>query len=250
MSPVRLVPIIMVLVAGGALAGCDGDEESELGSPPDARSTLVRAAQSTLEAGPSWASMAVRSRAGNYRVRGRLDPADGYRFCGDVFSAPAKSFLLRLLWLEGRAGSHGTLTAPVPWCTRRAMWLDDHPPTLPLDGGAGAEDFLHAALTALTGLTPATVPSASVSRCGGSECVQAVVDFRALDRKPTSRDEDAWTLRPLLRSLGRHPITARIDSRGRVSRFVLAGQQVTVSVEISNYGEEARVPRVHVDAIE
>jgi len=202
----------------------------------------------------------VRSGAVRYRLVGRLDPAGGYRLCAAVRRGPGDfPFGRSSLWLEGRAGSYGTLTGPGGGCDPAATWVDDHPPTLqlypgphlPPRGSAGAEDFLHATLVALTGLDLATVSSAQTRPCGCSDCWRAVVDFAALDRDPARRDEDGWTLRPLLQSLARHPVTLRIDADGYLDRIALVaprpserGARVTVSLDLSNYGEERRVPRV------
>src|SRR5918996_688232 len=49
----------------------------------------------------------------------RLDPGDGYRLCGVLVRAAPGEFLRgRSLWLEGRAGSYGTLTAQSRRCRR------------------------------------------------------------------------------------------------------------------------------------
>jgi hypothetical protein len=253
MSRARVLPLVALLAGGTLIGGCDIDGDQDPGPRPDIRLRLMRAAQSTLGAGPSRVTATVGADAIRYRVRGSLDPEGGYRLCGLVVKAAPAEFLLgHSLWLEGRAGSYGTLTtlSASRRCRRAATWLDDHPPTLDLRAGPRVgregEDLLHATLIALTALPSAPVSDARASECGDSECVQAVVDFATLDQKPAQRDEDGWTLRPLLRSLGRHPITVRIDRDGYLSRIELAGARVT----LSDYGEANHVPRVVARAIE
>lgn len=259
--PVRLFSVIAAVAAGWLLGGCG--QEREPGQRPDARSTAVPAAQRTLDAGPSAVIARVRSGAVRYRMVGRLDPGGGYRLCAVVVAAPGGLLVDRSLWLEGHAGSSGTLTGPGRRCAPEEAWTDDHPPTLqlyrgrhlPPPGSTGAEDFLHATLLALTRLDFATV--SSTRRCGTSDCLRAVVDFAALAGELAYGDEDGWTLRPLLQSLARHPVTLRVAADGYLDRIALVapdpaqdGDHVTVSLDLSNYGRARPVPRVRAFAIE
>jgi hypothetical protein len=217
--------------------------------------SVIEAADRTLDAGPSGIEATLRSGRVRYRLDGHLDPAGGYRVCAAIAGVPSGYLRGGSLWLEGRAGTFGTLTTRARRCARAALWLDDHPPTLELPE-AGAEDFLHAALVALTGMRNGTVTAAESYACGPSQCYRIDVDFAALDRKPRQRDEDTWTLRPLLRSLGRHPVTLRVDSDGFLDRLVLAApgptqsKLVRVEIDLSRFGNEDPVPVVHADAIE
>ncbi len=251
--------VVVLLGSGG-----QGSERAPKPRPDGAEATLVRAAQRTLDAGPAAVVARVRSGGLRYRLVGRVDPRRGYRLCAAVVRAPGEFPSGRSLWLQERSGTYGTLTAPGPGCAPKATWLNDHPPTLQLHPGShlpprgsrGAEDFLHATLLALTGLDSASVHNARARRCGRSRCVRATVDFATLDREPARRDEDGWTLRPLLQALGRHPVAARIGADGRLDRITLLaprlsvpGPRIAVSLDLSHYGEVARVARVGTEAI-
>jgi hypothetical protein len=197
----------------------------------------------------------VRSGPVRYHLEGRLDTSRGYRLCADIGPAPLGYLRHSVLWLEGRNGSYGTLTAHGRRCTRDASWFDDHPPTLPLSdlhrfpsrAVPGAEDYLHAALLGLTGLSGRAVTEERL-----------FMDFAALDREPRRRDEDGWTLRPLLRSLGTQHVEVHVNSLGIVDRlrFVApadAGptpKPVTVGLRLWRFGREPRVPHVVAYGIE
>jgi hypothetical protein len=262
-SPLSILLLVAVLLLGA----CNG-EEGRPGPTPDARTSLIEAAERTLEAGPAHIEATLRSDRARYELDGRLDPTGGYRLCAVIAVAPNAYSRDRLLWLEGRAGTYGTLTTGGRRCARRALWLDDHPPTLPLHTdqdallflarGPGAEDFLHAALLALTGLDDRSVIAARMRACGRSRCYRTEVDFEILDRKSSQRDEDRWTLRPLLRSLARHHVMFRADPDGFLDRVSLTGrrptrqprQTVRVEFELSSFGDERPVPLVSAQAIE
>ena len=206
----------------------------------------------------------LRSGRVRYRLTGRLDPAGGYRLCAPMVEAPTEFLRGRSLWLDGRAraGTYGTLTAPGRRCSPHLTWLDDHPPTLqlyqgehlpwPRGGRTGAEDFLHAALVAFTRLDERSVSAASRRPCGRSECFRLQVAFDALDRQPMRRDEDGWTVRPLLRSLARHRVALRVDADGFLDRLSLSApgplsrgpKTVHVDIDLSAFGEERQVPLV------
>jgi hypothetical protein len=254
-----LIPVLV-------LDACDGEKQKP-GPAPDPRMTLIQAAEKTLDAGPALVRVTVRSGPVRYRLDGHLDPAGNYRLCAVI--AAGRDYLRgRLLWLEGRAGSYGTLTTENERCVRRALWLDDHPPTLELSDADrlsqspraewGGEDFLHAALVALTGVGTRTVIAAQARACGRSQCYEAEVDFERLDRKPRQRDEDGWTLRPLLRSLGRHPVSLRVAPDGFVDRLAVSAPgpfrhgptTARVAFELSGFGEGNRVPSVSAQALE
>lgn len=257
---------IFLLVSGLVLGACNGDEGRP--SPiPDARTSVIQAAERTREAGPARIKATLRSGRVRYQLDGRLDPAGGYRLCADISAAPSDFLRGRLLWLDGRAGTYGTLTSRSRRCERRALWFDDHPPTLELHVGEdvpqaptlpGGEDVLHAALVALTGLENRTVTAARARACGRSHCYRTEIDFDALDRKPRQRDEDGWTVRPFLRSLARHHATLRVSPGGFVDRLSLSAPGPTprgrksarLALDLSAFGEERSVPLVHALAIE
>jgi hypothetical protein len=207
-------------------AGCADDEAGP-----------VRVADPVGAARPAAITASVRAGDVRYRLSGTWDPTTGYRVCARIEEAPRRYFERRVLWLEGRNGMYGTLTAHGRRCRReRGDWFDDHPPTLELFGPfsrPGAEDYLHAALLALGGLTGPTV------------------DFRSFDREPPRRDEDGWTLRPLLRRLGTRNVQVNLGPRGLVERLRLVGpRRVEVALSLSDYGERRRVPHVIAYAIE
>jgi hypothetical protein len=217
-------------------AGCRDDD----GAPVRAdspRATLEDAAARTVAAGPAAIVATVRAGDVRYRLRGTWDPTKGYRLCARVQEAPGGYLDRRVLWLEGRNHAYGTLTATGRRCRReKGDWFDDHPPTLELFGPhsrPGAEDHLHAALLALGGLRSRTV------------------DFRSFDREPPRRDEDGWTLRPLLRRLGTRPVQVELGPRGLIERLRLAGpRRVEVELSLSRHGQERRVPHAIAYAIE
>jgi hypothetical protein len=222
-----------------AASGCAADE-STVEVPPRPAYGLEDAAERTLAAGPARIAATVRAGRVRYRLRGRWDPTRGYRVCARIVRAPIGYFEGRVLWLEGLNRSYGTLTGQR--CGRNRSWLDDHPPTLPLFGierepagvGPGAEDHLHAALLALGGMSDS-----------------GVIDFRAFDRDPTRRDEDGWTLRPLLRRLETRRVRVTVDRDGFVERLRLVGpRRVVVTLRLAGFGEEPRVPHVNAYSIE
>jgi hypothetical protein len=211
-------------------AGCGGEDPGPVraGGP---RATLEDAAERTVAAGPAAITARVRAGDVRYRLRGTWDPTSGYRLCARIESGPTGYHERRVLWLEGRNHAYGTLTAHGRRCRReKGDWFDDHPPTLPLFGQfarPGAEDHLHAALLALGGVTGPTV------------------DFRSFDREPPRRDEDGWTLRPLLRRLGTRPVRVTVGPRGLIERLRFVGpRRVEVELSLSRHGDMRRVPHV------
>jgi hypothetical protein len=212
-----------------------------------ARFALVLTASVAALAGcaaPPTAELDATLRAGHatYELDGRIQlGAAGYRVCGTLDRAPAGFLAGRTLWLERRDADYGTLTAGS--CRRSALWFDDHPPTLELPGRrVGGEDLLHAALVALgaVGRLPALAPGTHTD----------AIDFAALDTDPPRRDEDGWTMRPLLRSLGRHPVTVRVNEDGVVDRLVLVARGALVELRLSRFGGVPRVPPAVALAIE
>jgi hypothetical protein len=221
------------------LAGCmdDTDYDAVPIRVDAARPTFEEAAARTVAEGPAAIVATVRAGGVRYRLRGTWDPTNGYRLCARILAGPDRYLDRRVLWLEGRDYAYGTLTATGRRCRReRGNWFDDHPPTLELFGphtSPGAEDHLHAALLALGGLTGRTV------------------DFRSFDREPPRRDEDGWTLRPLLRRLGTRPVQVEVGPRGLIERLRLAGpRRVEVELALSRHGERRRVPHAIAYAIE
>jgi hypothetical protein len=212
-------------------AGCTDDDAGP-----------VRAAHPVGAAGPAAITATVRAGDVHYRVRGTWDPTNGYRVCARIEEAPRRYFDRRVLWLEGRDGMYGTLSAHGRRCRReKGDWFDDHPPTLglfdlgrwPLRGRPGAEDYLHAALLALGSPAGPTV------------------DFRTFDREPPRRDEDGWTLRPLLRRLGTRNVQIRLGPGGHVERLRLVGpRRVEVVLSLSHHGDRRRVQHAIAYAIE
>ena len=213
------------------LPGCTDDDEPDPVRAADPRPTLEDAAARTVAAGPAAIAATVRAGDVRYRLRGRWDPTRGYRLCARIEAGPTGYIERRVLWLEGRNYDYGTLTATGRRCRReKGDWFDDHPPTLPLFGQfarPGAEDYLHAALLALGGVTGPTV------------------DFRSFDREPPRRDEEGWTLRPLLRRLGTRPVRVTLGPRGLIERLRFVGpRRVEVRLSLSRHGEARRVPHV------
>jgi hypothetical protein len=212
------------------LAGCEsGDSDSG-------------ATTRVVNAGTAHVEVLVRSGTLRYRLAGRLDTTAGYRLCARISRASNRYLPGRVLWLEGRNASYGTLTGRDRRCRRDGAWFDDHPPTL---DPIGAEDHLHAALLALRSLAAREVAGSSV-----------VVDFARLDREPPRRDEDGWTLRPLLRGLGHRRVQVRINPAGFVDRLRLvvparSGRRpATVALRLSRFGRVARVRHVVAYSIE
>lgn len=116
----------MAVLAFIALDGQDGAPAA-----PGPRVAIAEAVKQTLGAGPMRVGAIVRTGRFRYRVAGRLDPSRGYRLCGPITRAPNRHWPGVKLWLEGRRGAYGTLTARGGGCTTGASWFDDHPPTLP-----------------------------------------------------------------------------------------------------------------------
>jgi len=258
---IRIAAVVLVGLAALAFFALDGED----GAPaaPTPRAVVAEAAGQTLAAGPMRVDAIVRAPRVRYRVAGRLDPAGGYRLCGPITRAPDRSWLGVRLWLEGRRGAYDTLTAHDGRCAAAAGWFDDHPPTLPfsrrdLFRPPGAEDYLHAALVALGGLDGPALSTAARRECGRARCFALQVDFGRLDREPPSRDEDGWTLRPLLRGLGLHPVAVRVNGDGFLDRLTLAARPrlrgaprpVRVELRLSRFGAEPGVPRVVATSIE
>jgi hypothetical protein len=270
---VRLRPLSLVLFGlfASAVAGCEtappstsSGRSAAVGEAPG--STLTEAARRTFAAGPSRIEVTVQSADVRYRLAGRLDASRGYRLCSAIGGAPTGYLAGRVLWLEGRRATYGTLTAHGSRCARGAPWLDDHPPTMelfdvraiPAGGRAGAEDYLHATLLALTSLQRGSATQERGLPCGRSRCYAMPVDFGKFDREPPERDEDAWTLRPLVRALASHRIDVRVGRAGFVDRLRLAvpahGERmpgpVTVALRLFDFGQAAGVPRVQAKAVE
>jgi hypothetical protein len=212
-----------------------GDESATVEVPPRPAPTLSDAAERTLAGGPARIVATVRAGRARYRVRGTWDPTVGYRVCGRLVQSELDYPRNPVLWLEGRNRSYGTLTGP--GCGQNRVWFDDHPPTLPVFGqfrAPGAEDYLHAALLALGGMTD-----------------DGQIDFRAFDRDPPRRDEDGWTLRPLLRKLGTRQVSVTVNRDGFVKRLRLtAPPDVRVELRLSGFGQLPRVRNAVANAIE
>jgi hypothetical protein len=165
-----------------------------------------------------------------------------------------------------RDRQYGTLTAHGRGCGLRRSWFDDHAPSLelfdigrlPAGGRTGAEDYLHAALLALNGLPGRALVNDSDTPCGRYLCHRAAIDFRAFDREPPKRDEDGWTLRPLLRSLAVRVVEMRVGRRGYVEglRVAVPGLSkrspgpVRVELSLAGVGEERRVPYARAHSYE
>ena len=145
-----------------------------------------------------------------YRLRGRWDPTRGYRLCARVEAGPTGYIERRVLWLEGRNYDYGTLTAHGRRCRReKGDWFDDHPPTLPLFGQFASSRVRRTTCT---------------RRCWRWAVVTGpTVDFRSFDREPPRRDEEGWTLRPLLRRLGTRPVQVTLGPRGLIERLRFVG---------------------------
>lgn len=262
-----------VVIALPACGGGDSDIET------DPLSAVIDASEKTIGAGPAQVQGSVVGPTGDYAMSGQFDPERGYRLCAEIDRGPGGYLRGRSVWLEERNGTLGTLTAPLP--TRAASpttsppcprggWFDDHPPTLPLyqpngievppGGETGAEDFLHATLLALTQTERSAITASAAGTCADGACYEVLVDFGRLDRKPPVRDEDLWTLRPLLRSLGKHSVDIRVDSQGFIERVRLATPSllesdptpsaVAVDLRLSDFGDAPAVPRARATAME
>jgi len=265
----QLLAVALFSVVGSLVIAC-GDGEPAPRSDPLA--DVVDSAHKTAAAGPSRVSAEVHGSEGQYALIGAFDPSDGYRLCAEIQRTPHPPnsyFRGRTLWLEERNGTYGTLTAAGAPCPREG-WLDDHPPTLPLSevgepsdpagGETGAEDFLHVALLALTQMKSSAIEASLEGEPDESTSYEVVIDFRHFDQDPPARDEDTWTLRPLLRSLGRYPVDVRVQSGGFIDRMRFAApglhtgeltpSAVGVDLRLSDFGEAPRVPRVDARAIE
>jgi hypothetical protein len=275
MKHLLLVTLLGAVVI--ALPCCGGDDESD--DSTDALGAVIDASEKTIATGPAQVQGSVLGSAGEYEISGRFDPGGGYRLCAEIERAPGGYLRGRTVWLEERKGTYGTLTAPLP--TRasspptnptcpRGGWFDDHPPTLPLylpkgidvpaGGQSGAEDFVHATLLAVTQMKSAAIKASTADGCGEGACYEVHIDFGHFDRKPPERDEDLWTLRPLLRSFGEYPVEVRVNSQGLVDRVQLAAPSplekdptpsaVAVDIRLSDFGDAPAVPRAQATAIE
>jgi hypothetical protein len=215
-------------------AGCTGDDDPGPARAAAPEPTLEDAAARTVAAGPAAITATVRTEKARYRLRGTWDPTRGYRLCAPIEAGPTSYLESRVLWLEERDSDYGTLTAHGRRCRReKGDWFDDHPPTLELQGASGAEDYLHAGLLALGGVTGPTV------------------DFSSFDREPPRRDEEGWTVRPLLRRLGARPVEVRVNSHGLIERLRFVGtRRVEVVLSLSGHGRRSRVPHVIAYAME
>ena len=78
----------------------------------------------------------------------------------------------------------------------------------------------------------------------------ATIDFRAFDREPPRRDEDGWTLRPLLRRLGVRGIEVRGGTRTATSNAFAFSGRVRVELSLAGFGEEMRVPYARASSYE
>lgn len=259
---IRLAVVALIGLAAAPLALIRAEEPAPAARAPV--NAVAEAAERTLAAGPMRVDAIVRTPRFGYRIAGRLDPAGGYRLCGPIRRAPNRHWLGVRLWLEGRQGAYGTLTARGAGCTADMHWFDDHPPTLPFERRMigvhrpGAEDYLHAGLVGLTGLSGPALSRSAARDCGSARCNRATLDFGRLDREPPARDEDGWTLRPLLRALAQHPVAVRVDADGYVNRLVLharprlrgAPRPVLVELRLSRFGAARAVPHVVATGIE
>ena len=269
----RLLVISLGAALFALLPSCGGNSDDST----DPLGVVIAAAERTSRAGPADVDGSIVGSGAAYRLGGELDASTSYRLCARLVRAP-KGLQNRKLWLEQRAGRYTTITAPLPTqgpvldtgrACPRSSWIDDHPPTLPLyqqegvtipSGGlTGGEDFLHSVLLALTEMKRSAI-RASRQSCGEDTCYRVRIDFRRFDRKPPGGDEDLWTLRPLFRSLGKHEVGFRVNSRGLIDRLRLAApsliqsdptpSDVVVVIHLSEFGEAPAVPRVHATAIE
>jgi hypothetical protein len=274
------------IAALSLLGACDG-AAGEFGDEPSSRreaslARVIAAAERTVEAGASALSAEVGNRVVGYVLRGRIDLRAGYRACArveQIRGARGQGFLAnRVLWLAGGAGaiSYGKRRgswdhvlkglppgAPAPQCPKGGGWLNDHPPTLglsrPSDTEAattGAESYLHLAMMAITRLREGALRVRPLNR---SRAIEVEIDFGRYDERPPDRDEDAWEVRPLLRSAGTLPVTVRFDHADRLIGIDLeapgdvgrgSAGPVRVSLALSRLGRERPVSEVVVSAHE
>jgi hypothetical protein len=269
---------IALLGASASIGGCGGDKGGPR-SVPDPLSAVIEAADETTEAGPARARVSVIGPGGEHELAGVLDLGNGYRLCALNRESPDQFQQGQLVWLGERSGVYGTLLSlrlrrsGTSRCSPRTQWLDDHPPTLSFypscppkcllrhqrEPQIGAEDFIHAVLLVLTRLEDAGVRAALEPRCVLGDCYTVTFDFTRFDRR-IERDEDLWTLRPLLRSLGRYDTEVRVGQDGLVDRLRLAAASptdpdptpsaVAVEIELSHHGDAAPVPEATATAIE
>lgn len=156
-------------------------------------------------------------------LRGRADLRRGYRFIGrdgrTVFALARR-----------RDGGFEQVLQTTLGARQGPIWLDDHPPTLPLTrrglNPIGAEAFAHLALLALTEATP------EVGR----------VDFAGLYRRPPRYDDGRFIMRPFLRSVGTLPVTWSVDGDHRVR-----GLSFTVPPSTRPFRRWGRPPGAEVD---
>lgn len=270
----RFLTLILGLVVI-ALPACGDDADSGPGSDP--LSAAVDAADRTLAAGSAEARVTVVGPAGEHLLVGAVDFEDGYRLCAEIRDAPDEFQRGQLVWIGERDGIYGTfLSLRRPRgsrCAGSVRWLDDHPPSLSfypscppkcLLRGArslpiGAEDFVHAALLVLTRLDEAGIRAEPEDRCALGDCYTVRFDFTRFDRR-VERDEDLWTLRPLLRSLGRYDAEVRASDEGLIDRVRMAAPNpgdpdptpsaVAVEIQLSGHGEAPPVPEATATAIE
>jgi hypothetical protein len=276
---------ILVLVGALAAVLLEANGEHESRPPRPAHEIVVGASARTTAAPPSRVAILIGGGTVEYELRGRLDLRRGYRLCGRA-AIVSEGFVPRdtALWIAGNRGSlagvshtydhvarfsNVTRTPRLTWTRalrcKRSRWLDDHPPTLPLTGKntsaasyIGAESYAHLALLALSRTVQG---AASATRLADHGTYRIVFDYRRFDRRPPVRDENAWELRPLLRSAGELPIDMSIDSAGFLRRLRFAAPRpirpdsvakapVTVDLKLSAIGDERPVPRATVTAIE
>ena len=239
-----------------ALPGCM-DDTSTIVPVPEPR--LDDAAERTREKGPAHLTATVRAGRVRYRFDGRWDPTHGYRVCAAIEQAPLRYFARRVLWLEGQSSAYGTLTAHGRGCRRDSSVVrrpSPHPRpvrhrALPRRRGAPVRrTTCTRPCSHSTALSSPALLTETSAPCGRSRCHRAVIDFRAFDRDPPRRDEDGWTLRPLLRQLGTRAVEVRVGPGGLVERLRLQAPALSrrapgpaeVELFLSRFGAGAASP--------
>ena len=217
--------VVALRLAGGDSSGPQRDSRASAPAPVAIKSiTTARAV------------VRVQGPRADYVLRGRIDLRRGYRFLAHASGGVATT-RPSTIWLGGARGLYDHLIKG-KLGSGRPYWLDDHPPTLPMArrfNEVGAEDYVQLAMLALTKADPR----------------QNRFDFSRLDHRPPRRDEDAWVVRPLLRTIGEIPLDWALDANGhpRSLRFETP-DSVSVAVKLSAIDAAPRVRIVHADAIE